>query len=82
MKHSEVEKESGSPLSPRWYLLPIITTMMDDEDCWSWSHWSGSHDVFVTATLTVASSSVQSIAADSGMFFLFLWKVGEASIAL
>ena len=29
------EKESGIPPSPRWHLLPIIITMVGDDDYWS-----------------------------------------------
>ena len=68
--------------SPRWHLLPIIITMVGDDDYWSWSPCLDDVSFTAPAPSIVASSSVRSIAADLETFFLFLWKVGEASIAL
>ena len=57
--------------SPRWHLLPLIITMVGDDDFWSWSPCLD--DVSFTAPVAsiVASSSVRSIVADSESFFYF-----------
>ena len=67
--------------SPRWHLLLLIITMVGDDDFWSWSPCLD--DVFsLPQSHPLLRLLVSDLLLQIQKVFLFLWKVGDASIAL